>query len=192
VEHKKVLILLGSPRKSGNSAVLAGNLERGAADAGARVDTLYLQGMHIDPCTGCDECQGEEARSCVIEDSMQDIYGMLREADAIVFASPVYWFSVSAQLKAVIDRIYAVGGGSRNVLRGKKLAILLAYADSDPFTSGAVNALRMFQDISNYLGTTIVGTVYGSAYGAGEIKGNEALLKDAYQLGQKLGEGRES
>ena len=62
-----------------------------------------------------------------------------------------------------------------------------AFADSDPFTSGAVNALRMFQDISAYLGVTLAGAVYGSAYEAGEIAGNTDILKQAYELGEKLG-----
>ena len=181
---KKVLILLGSPRKAGNSAILAEHLAKGAS---AHVETLYLHGMNINPCTGCDECQGEKATGCVIDDAMQDIYGKLEEADSIVFASPIYWFSVTAKLKMVIDRIYAIGGGGKNILAGKNLAILLTYADSDPFTSGAVNALRMFQDISAYLGTTIVGTVYGSAFEAGEITGNEEVLKKAHELGKKLG-----
>lgn len=183
---KKVLILMGSPREAGNSAALSEHLARGAKDAGAHVESLYIQMMDINPCTGCEECQGVEATGCVIDDAMQDIYVKLEEADSIVFASPVYWFSVSSQLKMVIDRIYAIGGGDNNMLKGKNFGVLLAYADPDPFTSGAVNALRMFQDISAYLDTNLVGMVYGSASGAGEIKENEQLLNEAYELGEKL------
>jgi len=184
---KKVLILMGSPRKTGNSAVLAEHLANGAMGVGAHVETLYIHGMDINPCTGCDECQGEDANGCVINDGMQDVYGKLREADSLIFASPIYWFSVTAQLKMVIDRIYAVGGGDKNIFTGKTLGVLLAYADSDPFTSGAINALRMFQDISAYLGTVIAGAVYGSAFEAGEIAGNSEVLKQAHELGEKLG-----
>ena len=184
---KKILILMGSPRKSGNSAVLAEHLAHGAIGSGAHVDTIYINGMDINPCTGCNECQGENATGCVIDDAMQDVYLKLKAADSIVFASPIYWFSVTAQLKMVIDRIYAVGGGDKNILRGKHFGVLLVYADADPFTSGAVNALRMFQDISAYLGTTIVDMVYGSAYEAGEIANNPELLKQAHELGEKLG-----
>jgi len=184
---KKVLILMGSPRKTGNSAVLAEHLANGVRGEGAHVETLYIHGMDINPCTGCDECQGEDANGCIIDDGMQDVYGKLREADSIVFASPIYWFSVTAQLKMVIDRIYAIGGGDKNILTGKRIGVLLVYADSDPFTSGAINALRMFQDISGYLGTTIVDMVYGSAYEAGEIANDSEVLKQALELGEKLG-----
>jgi len=187
---KKVLILMGSPRKTGNSAVLAEHLTKGATGEGAHVETLFIHGMDINPCTGCDECQGKDASGCVIDDGMQDVYGKLREADSIVLASPIYWFSVTAQLKMVIDRIYAVGGGDKNIFTGKTLGVLLAYADSDPFTSGAINALRMFQDISAYLGTVIVGAVYGSAFKAGEIASNTEVLEQARELGGKLGGGR--
>ncbi len=183
----KVLILMGSPRQDGNSAVLARHLAEGATESGAYVDTLYIHGMGINPCTGCNACQMADSDGCVIDDAMKDIYARLETVDSIVFASPVYWFSITAQLKAVIDRMYAVGGGDKNILAGKKFGILLAYADSDPFTSGAVNALRMFQDISAYLGASITGAVYGSAYGPGEISENKALLKEAYDLGEKLG-----
>ena len=185
---KKILILMGSPRKTGNSAVLADHLANGAIKAGAHVESLFIHGMDINPCTGCDQCQGEDASGCVIDDDMQNVYGKLEKADSIVFASPIYWFSVTAQLKMVIDRIYAVGGGDKNILKGKSFGVLLMFADSDPFTSGAINALRMFQDISAYLGTTIVGMVYGSAYEAGEIKGNAKVLKQANALGGKLGQ----
>jgi len=189
VAGKKILILMGSPRKAGNSAVLAEHLTKGALEAGAQIETLYLQGMDIKPCTGCNECQGDNAAGCVVDDAMQEVYVKLREADSIVFASPIYWFSVTAQLKVVIDRIYAVGGGDKNILTGKNFGVLLVYADSDPFTSGAVNALRMFQDISAYLGTSIVGAVYGSAFDAGEIAGSDQVLKEAFELGGKLGKG---
>ncbi|MGD8353638.1 MAG: flavodoxin family protein [Pseudomonadota bacterium] len=184
---KKVLILMGSPRKNGNTSVLAHSLAEGADRAGAQIDIVLLQGLEINPCTGCNLCQGPEAAGCVVRDDMQEIYRKLREADSIIFASPVYWFSVTAQLKAAIDRIYAIGGGDKNVLEGKSLGILMAYADADPFVSGAVNALRMFQDISAYLGTNFAGAVYGSAYEAGEIAENKQLLKEAYNLGERLG-----
>ncbi len=117
---KKVLILLGSPRKTGNSSVLADSLAKGSEQAGVQVETLFLHDMDINPCTGCDQCQRENATGCVVADAMQEIYPKLKGADSIVFASPIYWFSVTAQLKMVIDRIYAVGGGDKNILTGKK------------------------------------------------------------------------
>ena len=80
-------------------------------------------------------------------------------------------------------------GPGRNLLAYKKFAFVLAYGDSDPFNSGAVNALRTFQDGMAYIGAQIAGTVYGSASKPGEIAGNEALMDKAYRLGQRLAAG---
>jgi hypothetical protein len=79
-----------------------------------------------------------------------------------------------------------LGGEEGYELAGKRFGIVLTYADADPFSSGAVNALRTFQDAFNFIGAKIVGMVYGSAWKAGEIRRNEALMAEAYELGKKL------
>ncbi len=186
---KKILILLGSPRKKGNSAILAKQVQDGARAKGAEVESLYLHGMNIQPCNGCGKCQKENSEGCIIDDDMQTLYPKLQQSDAIVIASPIYWFNVSAQTKLFIDRWYAVGVSPKNIFAGKSMGILLAYADPDPFVSGAVNALRTFQDICRYLDAKIVGMVYGSASDAGEIQNNRDLMKQAYQFGELLGSG---
>jgi multimeric flavodoxin WrbA len=117
---------------------------------------------------------------------MQKLYPKLRRADAIVIASPIYWFTFSAQTKLFIDRWYGLGSEAGYALAGKKFAVLLSYADADPFLSGAVNALRTFQDALRFIEADLVGMVYGSASEAGEIKKNKALMKEAYELGRKL------
>jgi multimeric flavodoxin WrbA len=110
----------------------------------------------------------------------------MKAADGIVIASPIYWFTISAQTKLFMDRWYALGGDDGYELAGKKFGIVLAYADADPFTSGAVNALRTFQDAFNFIGAEVMGTVYGSAWKAGEIKKNQPLMGAAYELGKKM------
>jgi multimeric flavodoxin WrbA len=89
---------------------------------------------------------------------------------------------MSAQTKIFIDRLYAVGVGKKNILKGKNIGIILTFADPDPFISGAVNALRSFQDICRYLGADIAGMVYGSANEAGEIKNNNDVMEKAFIL----------
>lgn len=183
---KKVLVFLGSPRKKGNSAVLAEQVMDGARAAGAEVESFYLHGMKIKPCTGCDACRSKNQRDCILKDDMTPLYSKLRKADAIVMATPVYWFTVSAQTKLFMDRWYAMGGEGGYPFKGKKFGIVLAYGDEDPFCSGAVNALRTFEDALGYVGAEIVGMIYGSAGKAGEIKKNKTLLKKAYQMGKDL------
>jgi multimeric flavodoxin WrbA len=185
-----VLVFMGSPRKAGNSATLAEQVTAGAVDAGAEVEQFHLHGMDIHPCRACDACHRQGAAGCVVMDDMQALYPKLRKADAIVLASPVYWFTVSAQTKLFMDRWYALEGSHGNALRGKRIGIVLTYGDSDPFSSGAVNALRTFQDAFRYVGAEIVGSVYGSSSRAGEIAENEGLMERAYRLGHRLGTGR--
>jgi multimeric flavodoxin WrbA len=182
----KVMIAVGSPRKRGNSSTLAAQVSAGAKAAGAQVETFYLHGMNIKPCTACDGCRKKPHVDCVVKDDMQILYPKLRSADAIVLASPIYWFTFSAQTKLFMDRWYGLGGDEGYALAGKKFAILLSYADADPFLSGAVNALRTFQDALRFIEGELVGMVYGSASKAGEIKHNKALMDEAYELGRKV------
>jgi multimeric flavodoxin WrbA len=183
---RKVMIAVGSPRKRGNSSTLAAEVASGAEAAGAQVETFHLHGMDIKPCTACGGCRKKTHVDCVIKDDMQKLYPKLRSADAIVIASPIYWFTFSAQTKLFIDRWYGLGSEEGYALSGKKFALLLSYADADPFLSGAVNALRTFQDALRFIEADLVGMIYGSASEAGEIKRNKALMKEAYELGRKL------
>jgi multimeric flavodoxin WrbA len=186
VDITKVVVALGSPRRKGNSAILAQRLMEGVESAGGACESFFLQGMSINPCTACDECLKSMDRYCVIEDDMEGLYPKIRKADSLVFASPVYWFSISAQTKLFMDRLYAFQGPEGNGLSGKPVGIVLTYGDTDPFTSGAVNALRTFQDAFGYIGSPIVGKVYGSAMDAGEILEKKELLQEAYELGKRL------
>lgn len=197
---KKIIIVESSPRHNGNSTLLARQVAAGARSLGAEVDTIHLRGMEISPCIACDACQESLKRDCVINDDMKAIYPRLRAADAIVYATPIYWFTVSGQIKLFMDRCYALtylgtapgdSGGEpiqimENDLGGKKFGVVLTYGDVDPFVSGAVNALRTFQDMARFVGSEIVGYVYGSAITPGEVAENGDLTRQAYQLGKDL------
>ena len=186
---KQVLVILGSPRRKGNSSTLAARISRGAEAAGAQVETLFLHNLKISPCRGCDTCQKGDSVGCAIKDGMQEIYPKLIEADAWIIASPVYWFTMSAQTKIFMDRCYALPaytGHKKNPFVGKRIAIAMSYGDVDPFKSGCVNALRTFQDAYRYAGSKIVGMVYGSAMKPGEIADNKALMQEAEELGKRL------
>ena len=190
MSNKKIVVILGSPRKKGNSASLAESLIKGAEENGAEVQTFFLQGMEIKPCNACDSCLKPDS-GCVIDDDMQKIYPAVISADSIVIASPIYWFTINAQVKLFIDRCYALITINQNskeshAFAGKKFGIILTYGDSDPFRSGAVNALRMYQDMLRYVGAKISGTIYGTAGGPGQIRSNQELMEKAYRLGKKL------
>ncbi len=186
MQPRKILVFMGSPRREGNSAILAQQVAAGAEAAGAKVERFFLHGMNVQPCNACDICRGKTETDCILDDDMKDLFPKLRQAHGIVIASPIYWFTVSAQTKLFMDRWYALGGPEGYALKGKKFGIVLTYADEDPFTSGAVNALRTFQDALNFVSANIVGMVYGSAWEPGEIKDNREVMEKAYELGKKL------
>ena len=103
---KKVLILSGSPRKGGNSDILCDEFLRGAQDAGHKAEKIRVAEKKVAPCSGCYYCS-THGGACVHKDDMADILQKMIDADVIVLASPVYFYSISAQLKAVIDRTVA-------------------------------------------------------------------------------------
>ncbi|MDY7035778.1 MAG: flavodoxin family protein [Thermodesulfobacteriota bacterium] len=187
IGSKRFLALLGSPRKKGNSSILAEQIIQGAESVGAEVETIHLQDMKIAPCQSCYACQKRDSKACAIDDDMQVIYQKLIENEAWIIASPVYWFNMSAQTKLFMDRCFALTAYKKDAFLGKRIAIAMSYGDTDPFISGCVNALRSFQDIFRYVGARIVGMVYGSALDAGEIKSNVSLMQKAEELGKNLG-----
>lgn len=103
---KKVLILEGSPRRNGNSAILSGEFARGAEEAGCSVEKVQIAGKKIAGCLGCNACY-RNGGVCVQKDDMAAIREKMLAADVIVLASPIYFYSMTAQMKAVMDRSYA-------------------------------------------------------------------------------------
>ena len=181
---KHNVILKGSPRERGNSSVLADQARAGAEAEGATVEAFHLHSMDIRPCDACDFCR--ETGVCVIKDEMQGLYPKLISADAIILASPIYWFTYSAQLKLCIDRWYAIWNFNEDVFKGKPVGIILTYGDTDLYTSGTINAIHTFESMFRYLKAEIAGWVYGSVNDEGDAQKNSELMEQAYRLGKKL------
>jgi multimeric flavodoxin WrbA len=183
--NEYVLVVKSSPREDGNSSTLAEQAAMGAREAGAEVECISLHTLDIRPCDACDSCH-ETNGICVIKDDMQALYPKLRRASAIVVASPIYWFTISAQAKLCIDRWYALETRQGNELRGKKFGIILTYGDSDLYTSGGINAIHTFESMFRYLRAEMVGIVHGSVSDVGDAQKQPELMEEARRLGQKL------
>ena len=185
-----VLIVNSSYRKNSNSSELGLHVAEGARKKGHEVKVIDIGHLRIEPCRGCTACLQPESKGCVTDDDMQALYPLVREADVIVFASPIYWFNMCGQMKQFIDRCFAVavapGLQEPSPFATKKLGAVLVYGAEDPYDSGCVNALRCFQDICTYTGSTWAGAVYGSAFAAGKIRENAALLEKAVTYGESL------
>ncbi len=180
-----ILILKASPREKGNSATLADRLALGATAAGAQVESIYLHGLDIRACDACDLCK-EPGSGCVIEDDMQPLYPKLAAADVIVLATPVYWFTITAQLKLCMDRWYAFQSTDWQELQHKPFGIILTYGDTDLYTSGGINAIHTFESMARFLHGELAGILHASLDEAGEAAQQPALLDQAYRLGQQL------
>jgi multimeric flavodoxin WrbA len=183
---KRVLILAASPRKNGNSTILALKAAEGVKAEGGEADVVPIGNLKIAPCNACDSCRTKPEAGCIIKDDMQPLYQKIKDAQGIIFSTPVYWFSVSAQMKLFIDRTYAVYSKGTYAFTGKDVGVILTYEDEDVFASGGVNVLRSFQDAFAYVKANLMGMVYGTANRAGEVQANKKLLQKAYDLGKKL------
>lgn len=131
---KKIVVLNGSPRKQGTTAALAEVVSKAAAEQGAEIKSYYLNGMNIKGCQSCYACKEKEHR-CILQDDMQELYDEIAAASGIIFATPVYMWQMTAQLKPVIDRLYPFlkPDYSSFLTPGKK--VLLAVTQGRPDTS---------------------------------------------------------
>ncbi len=123
-----ILILSGSPRIGGNTDRLVEAFANGASKK-HHVEVIPVHGYKVNPCMGCNVCFGNEGNLCCQNDDMKKIYGKMEQADMLVLASPVYFYGLSAQMKAVIDRLH---NPIRDTFKIKKTALLLVGAASLP------------------------------------------------------------
>ena len=178
---KNVLILMGSPRKKGNTSILCDEFKRGAEEAGNQVEKIDVVGMKINGCLGCNGCQ-RNGGTCVQKDDMQGIYQKILTADVVVLASPIYYYTWTAQLKAVIDRTYAM------LATMKDKTFYMISTCMSPDESWCQMMLDSFR---NYLAcypesVTEGGYVFGFECGApGDVKERDAMQK-AYDMGRNI------
>lgn len=142
----KVAGFAGSPRKNGNTDVLLQQVLDGAAEAGASVEKFYINDMDFKGCQGCGYCRTTEA--CKLSDDMTKVYDVIRDADAIVFASPIYFFQMTGQMRSFLDRCYALvdNDHSPRIENGKKAVIIGAQGAPD-----AAAFTKVYEEFSSIL-----------------------------------------
>lgn len=178
----KTLSFLGSPRHNGNTAVLLNRVLDGIyhEDNAAREDSIFLHEKNIKPCNGCNACKLEKNGICVIQDDMQDIYKQIGKSDLLIFASPIYWWSVTAQMKLMIDRLYGINKDCGR----KKVMLLMTYEGELP-NSGPESVEALFREICSYLHLDVAG-VFGVCTGAVKVIDNAAALEQAFEMGRNI------
>lgn len=177
---KKVLILSGSPRKNGNSDLLCDEFMRGALESGNEVEKIRITEKKVSPCSACYYCR-DHGGVCVHKDDMADILQKMVDADVLVLASPVYFYSVNAQLKAVIDRTVARWLEVKN----KEFYYIVTMADEAH--ASADTTLACFRGYADCVdGAVEKGVLIGSGvYEPGKAK-NTSAMERAYQMGKQI------
>ena len=177
---KKVLIISSSPRKGGNSEMMAASFAKGATEAGHSVETVYLNEKKFGFCKGCLACL--KVGHCVINDDAVEIAAKMHDADVLVFATPVYYYSVSGQLKTMLDRANSLYGSDYAFT---KVYLLATAAEDETYVvEGATKAVQGWVDCFGRC--ELVDTVFaGGVNGIGDIAGHPALDK-AYQTGREV------
>ena len=177
---KQVLIISSSPRKGGNSDTLCDQFLKGAAEAGNRVEKIRLADLKIDYCSACYACK--TTGRCVKRDEMEQIIEKMRDAYVIVLATPVYFYTMCAQMKTMIDR--TLGGAQTSGLENKEFYLIATAADGKAAMERTVDGLRGYLECLP--GAKEMGVVYGAGvWKIGDVQKN-AAFDEAYQMGQNV------
>lgn len=177
---KHVLMISSSPRKGGNSETLAASFAKGAEEAGHKVETIFLREKTYGFCKGCLACL--KLGHCVIDDDAVEIVAKMHDADVLVFATPVYYYSVSGQLKTMLDRANPLFDSDYAFTKAYVLAA--AAEDAADTVEGTVKAVQGWVDCFDRC--ELAGTVFaGGVNGVGDIAGHPALEK-VYQMGKEV------
>ena len=175
-----ILVLSGSPRKGGNTDLLVEAFVKGASQK-HHVEVVFVHDYKVNPCLDCNACFMSKDNTCAQKDDMSLIYEKMSKADMLVVASPVYFYGLSAQLKAVIDRCH---NPIRDTFRIKKMALLLVGAATLPELFDSI--LTQYQLCLNFFKLEDAGRVLvRGVKDKGDIKNTNAL-NEAFELGQQI------
>ncbi|MBR6862338.1 MAG: flavodoxin family protein [Acidaminococcaceae bacterium] len=176
----KIVVLMGSPNKNGSTSILVKEFQRGAEEAGHRADVVDVCHADIHPCTGCVVCGYEGP--CVQKDDVEGIRSRLLASDMVVFATPLYYYGMSAQLKTVVDRFCAYNSSLNS--RHLKSALMTVEWNTDDWTFEALEA--HYKTLVRYINFEDCGMVLGYGCGTPAMTKRSRFLKAAYELGRRL------
>jgi multimeric flavodoxin WrbA len=184
----KILGILGSHRIGGNSDVLLDQALAGAQDGRAETEKIILSQKKIAGCLDCGKCN--EAGICAIKDDMKEIQEKILAADTVIHSGPVYFWGMTSQMKAYLDRWCVFFDGQwvlhkayAPIMKKKRIGLITVCGDPDVSTANPI--VHSFKSTCQYAGLKWLGLVQASATEKGEIEKNEKIKKEAYELGKK-------
>jgi len=184
----KILGVIGSPRKKGNTHILVSRILDGAKPEGAETEILFLSDLDIRECDGCHSCW--KGRQCSKKDDMNVIYPKIIESDIIIFGTPVYWYGPTALMKGFIDRfVYFNCPENRSKIKGKAAVLAIPFEEDNIKTADLL--VRFFEKSLGYLEMKIAGKILSPGVSArGDILKKEEFFKKGYQLGKRISKFR--
>lgn len=182
---KNATIVLGSPKTKGNTDRLVEAMLSVIDNKRCGIKKIELAAFKkIHHCTGCDACKKNDLHTCIFDDGLNEVIAEVRKSDVLIIACPIYFFNINSLTKAFMDRLFYSSemNNNENILRGKKIGILITYGLTNVIDSGAKNALQSFYDIAKFVGLDIIGIVEGSL--GDDQEQNAILLNRAKNLGK--------
>ena len=176
----KITLLFGSPNRHGSTSILVENFVRGATEAGHECEVLDVCHMNIHPCTGCVACGYEGP--CVQKDDVEQIRAKLVASEMVVFATPLYYYGMSAQLKIVVDRFCAYNSSLNS--KHLKSALLTVAWNADDWTFEALEA--HYKTLVRYINFEDKGMILGYGCGSPAMTQRSRYPEEAYKLGRGL------
>jgi multimeric flavodoxin WrbA len=182
---KKILGVLGSPRKEGNTHVLISKILEGAKEVGAMGEILFLDDLDIKGCAGCFSCwKGNE---CSRKDDMNDLYPKIFESDVIIWGTPVYWYGPTALIKAFLDRFfYTTSPNNISKIQGKSAVIVIPFQEKNPEIASPL--VHMFEKSFKYIKMDIVEKlIVPGVFKRGDVLKLKDVLEKAKEIGIQIG-----
>jgi multimeric flavodoxin WrbA len=179
---RRVLGIVGSPRRNGNTDILVNRVLEGARSTGAETDVVHLDELDIEQCDGCHRCWREG--KCRWQDDMPIIYDKIADCDVLVLGTPVYWFGPSAMMKGCLDRfVYFNGPQTRPMVKGKRAILVVPFEDTQLGTADPLVAI--FERSLEYLEMELFAKLLvPGVTRRGEVKDKKGQMDRAYEIGR--------
>lgn len=181
---KNIIVLTGSPRKGGNSDLLADSFIAGAKAAGHIAVKYATADMSIKGCIACKKCFSQ-GKACICCDSFNELVPLLEQAEIIVFATPLYWFSFPTQLKAVIDKFYSFLIGKRALRIAECVLMVCGVAEEEEEYDGIVKSYQLIAHYQNWCDRGVI--IVPAVNEKGDILKTDGLQR-AEKLGKEIGD----
>ncbi|MHA1904216.1 MAG: flavodoxin family protein [Candidatus Thorarchaeota archaeon] len=179
--NRRIIGIVGSPRRNGNTEILVDEVLAGASEKGASIRKVILSKLNISPCRACDICT--KTGQCVQQDDMTELFVQIEKSDVLVLGTPVYWWGPTAQFKAFLDRWYAVY--TKGMFKEKETVLVIPLESKKE--SNYKPLLDMFKAIMEELQMIHIETILApGVFQRGAVQENQELLDSSREVGSKL------